>query len=318
MGINTGQQFVAARGLLLTVPFDPNAGGYQAPTGSPLSDPYARDLATAWEAAATDFRNLLCGLKAVFINPCAATMCTDSEVLASWGYRERPSQVGNQGPFNKYIALSAGIWSGSNPRSLDDYENRINNSIVGWKRFRFNTANANFGSQSVLAALAHEYGHVLLYEKHKADSNGNFDYTKFCPSGFNQTWTNRAAPPNFRKFGRIDPNSQHAPIADSAGDSIAELLSDTINDDVASALPILRNLLTGDAGWASLFSAFSPDEDVVESFVFYVLISSTKPVTSFKLTVLGADGVNYADVGDVYGEYGAGTKKVLAKKIKCF
>ena len=97
---------------------------------------------------------------------------------ASWGFREGPgiyTLTGNQDHYQRYIATSAGPWSGQgvSAPTYSKYEQAILDlllphigSFTSNSAPQYQPANpgAEISAMSVLAALAHEFGHVLWYD----------------------------------------------------------------------------------------------------------------------------------------------------------
>ena len=172
--------FVKTKVFFLSLPFDPQATNqYHSPSGPIVGDnspPYSRDLIAAYNAAPPFFQGMLCGLDGVFIvkNQCNTNPCVPGDVIDySWGSREHPSQFPSGPPakYGRYIAISQQLWRAGQPPSLTAYETgRLQHLLGDWTKRKNNVsppslsyAKPNSG-MSVLAALAHEFGHVLWWD----------------------------------------------------------------------------------------------------------------------------------------------------------
>lgn len=207
--------------------FDPTAtSGYTAPstataiTSSASYNNYVTALTTAFNAAPQFFQNHLCGLTAVFVT---MDFCGDPSTCResySWGYRENAAQVGATGPFNRYIAVSQGLLS-STLTFGNYYSNFVLNPLLGPHRAGayYSSADVETGTETVLAALAHELGHVRWYDVLKADhTNYNFpnldNYCYHQKPFFEKSWSynNQVVnlePPPWVSFGDETQSAEH-------------------------------------------------------------------------------------------------------------
>jgi hypothetical protein len=327
--------------------------GYASPTSSTSLTPGTamyKDLQQAFTIAPAFFKQLLCGLDGVFINTVDCSfdytndICpglTDKQITdASWGFREGPSLFPpNQQPsqYNKYIAMSAGPWqqAGIPAPNFSAYEQRILDQLLPWsssasvQKPTYGPANtgADISAMTVLAALAHEFGHVLWYDTFRPVPGGPYDWSTFCHGTFfANSWRQVDAPPPWRSFGAIQ-NSHH-PSAIAVQDiAIALLHQDfrSAGDLIQGINPVqgsnLQGIFATNGRWASMFAAFSPDEDFIETFKFYVLTKALDVDTSNNLHAL-----NFLAI-DVYGtnqvgynipdDYSKGKKSELIRKAHC-
>ena len=271
----------------MRIPFDPTAVGanHSAPVGNaPVSGAIADDLGRAYCSAPDFFKRQLLGLTGIYVNPTGCsqgdpnncnippTQITDN----SWGYRERPNQSHNAG---RYIATSAGLWNqGNHAPSFHDYETKLLNILLQWNGPKYTAATPDGPEISVLAALAHELGHVFWYDINAPTPGQNYDPKRFCNGNFfDGYWQNANMPPRWRKFGERGQDrhgSGYVEIKDiedaiAAGDfNLAEALLAT--GDTSGDIGIYPP----NGPWASFFGAISPDEDFVETYKFYVLIQA--------------------------------------------
>jgi hypothetical protein len=144
---------------------------------------------------------------------------------------------------------------------------------------------------TVLAVLAHEFGHILWYDWNK-QLGGSFDPTNLetCkdnrPLFFHswQTWLSHDSllePPPWRDFGMPAIRGRVKHIVGPQPDEFDG------SSDLLSKLEGLYNVGPLGAPWATLLGSLTPDEDFVETYVFSVLTQNGL-LTSFGVT-LGQD-----------------------------
>jgi hypothetical protein len=309
------QSFVAKRVFSLAANFDPTAGGNPADDQiSAVASPYSDDVGAAWTAAHPFFRDRLCNLDKVFIvqNTCPSG-CTPTDLMNnSWGFR------GYTLPVKRYIATSQQLWYnvGQAPPfgqfETDRLEALLQTLSPNARKYDLAsyTVNPDNGTMTVLAALAHEYGHLLWYDTFVANADGSpnlggrantaaFCGGKFYPKG---DWQYPVDVPSGRWIG-------FGEVLNQAG-STSEVLQ----------LPGLLHHFPGYAGdhlynvysnrrWPSLLAALSPDEEFVETFQLFVLRNATtNPLTSSTIAVKG--NRNYAPIS-ILGN-------LDRKKMNCF
>jgi hypothetical protein len=190
-----------------------NAGGYDPPFNHatafmPDNNPnITNDLNNAFNMAPPLVQMHLCQLNAIYINPndCANSnpyyCATSSGTLGSgeafngaWGFRSR---VRNQNDYGfTYVSISAALWyQGQSAWPLDTYENSVLEYLVqaigapAWNGLpTLGPANLNSSDNSVssamtvLAALAHELGHVrwAILGAHTPGDPFNFNMLTKC------------------------------------------------------------------------------------------------------------------------------------------
>ena len=176
---------------------------------------------------------------------------------------------------------------------------------------------------SVLATLAHEYGHVLWYDTFVPKGGGPADPTGngFCDGHFYTAQTApwqypvSAPPGRWLNFGQIrDQSPLTSPILPLPGLYGANLPGKAGDN-------LLRLYVGGASGgpWASVLAAFSPDEDFVETFELSVLASAepagaTQPLLqSMPITIPGSRGAPPSF--DVFTNLQPGNE--LARKYFC-
>ena len=323
---------------MLDPSFVPNMG--MTPTGLALSapSPMTDDLSDAFRNSPPGFQQRLCGLDGIFICPnTGSAQCNfpniNGEVSGSWGYRGR----GTHDLGKTYVALSQGLWpAGGHAVALHVYETWILQSFPGAGTATVSGATPDDPWMTVLAALAHEVGHVRFVQTVKA--NGSYDFTSLtnCATGvatapfvdFFAGWayqhggsTHPHMQPfrGWRKFADRD-NEPHQPLDHTN----PPLLRGQLDLRPPASYPFLLQLYQANQPWASLFGAQTPDEDFVETYVMAVLTgyannagaaSFAGPLTSLPLAIPGFTGPGQST--DVPRDLVAMNKPALANRMAC-
>jgi hypothetical protein len=331
----SGSAFVAAKVFKLSASFDPKLG--VAPDPDPMkhvilgpvtqSDSYWTTLTGAFEAAPDFFKDKLCGLASVYIvqNTCNGK-CTAADLINnSWGMRAY-----NSAGYPEYIATSVqvlldptlklSVFETGRLMYLLDF---VSAGADAWTHHpAYQVAPAAFDtlSFSVLAAFAHEYGHVLWYESFVSQPGQNIDgldtfcrgknkYGRFYPPG---QWDKISLPLNrwidfAKKQDKYHIN--HFTSLQNALDA-----GGTTGMFYPKADKELYKVLTDDAV-ADLLSVFSSTEDFVTAYELNVLKQTQ--LTNLKVEMYNDSGVidsNYEV--DFFGKPSSNTD--LYEKIKCF
>jgi hypothetical protein len=331
--INNGNDFVQNKVYFLLSGFDPTLKYplYSAPqAGSSVAgSKYATDFINAFNDAPPYFQKQLCNLTKIFVNlnQCTPNCANDQVIINnSWGFREQPNQYA-PGQFpppggpGKYIATSAGLWNGvTHVPAFHDYETLLLNNLLrkwpGTTRPFFSAASPNDGPEiTVLAALAHEYGHVLWYEIFRPTPGGPYDFS-FCSGNFySGSWRTVNPPPQWRFFG--DPS----PDLHLNGDAQIQQILNAVHPPPGSppnlllAGLLIHQIFFINDSWASLFASFSPDEDFVETFKFAILTSpmAKYPLQSLKINIPIGGLTITDDIPNTLSK-----RAELTKKIACF
>jgi hypothetical protein len=280
------------------------AGSYKAssgatpPSGAVVGSRYSTDLAQAFTIAPPAFQTQLCGLDGVFIDPTACTYPAGC-FGTSWGLAQRRFGSG------RYIAVSAALWN--DRPSYSRFETNLINTLLPLSPVSYINpipASDTF-AMTVLAALAHEMGHVRFNDIFAPGPGlGNFDPTQLCGGNTFISWNGGAAhirpPPSWRHL--LTQNERHLhPVPDvhkaGAGPQIWQI-DNALNSGTAGDL--LDQLYAPDAPWASFFAAIAPDEDFVETYKLKVLtqVQVQPPLTSLIITMPGTAGQNQENVPD--------------------
>jgi hypothetical protein len=303
-----------------TRPVAPPAG-----IGTPISNSiYAQNLQNAFLLAPPSFQSRLCGLTGIYINgPTTCSALADC-IGNSWGFRAGPGQ-------GTYIAVTAGLWnlscSSGSPYVYHCFETDLLNAVLGStpQFFRYSGANAaadNF-DMTVLAALAHEVGHMQWYQVMTPTRPGTSAYNpnSFCtPSFFSYSWKVPViSPPVWRFFLTLDKRNHNfgAPDRHLLAPDIKDIDHDIDRGDMQDASALVEQLYQPGQPWPSYFGAISPDEDFVETYKFYILTNaqsvpslSEGPLTSLPIQIAGVQH-------DIPKDYLAGNKPQLSKKAQC-
>jgi hypothetical protein len=264
------------------------------------------------------FRGQLCALDGVFVS-------ADNR---SWGLRNRVTG-------KRYIAVAADLWNGAaHAMSFRAFENRVLEPLLkGWKAPQHPVLTGPPDSErTILAALAHEYGHVLFYRTIVPTLGGeaNFDpnVDSFCDDGLGNFFTGVLG-------AWATPITGEPPASRwrAFGDVVSLHKSDDIQTNtVRNAVPLPGNPDTHGAGaklsriydknstnpplgrWAGFFAGFSPQEDFVETFKLFVLRRATTPLLSLPIKIPVAGGPDFD--GDI--PQTCSQRPVLKRKLGCF
>jgi hypothetical protein len=272
------------------------------PSGSPLSAQQLADITNAYCNAPESFRRQLDNIDFVYVDAGACNTPGDPKTCpglagnassaAAWGQR----WVGGY----TQIGLPAGLWPmGQSAELYPAYESDILDALVPWRttplRFSaptYNPNNANTSWMTVLAALAHEAGHIRWYQaNHRSGFGFGYDFKRLTDCNFFAGWQTPTdihgalEPPAWRMFNSKTATNDHANAP-----KLSAFSSGTSDQDLNNALNQL--FLPPSQPWASFFGSMSPDEDFVETYKFSVLIGAgltslpiTIPVTTSTSTV---------------------------------
>jgi hypothetical protein len=267
--------------------YDPSNTTYTPPVGvQPIAGTsalvqYKNDLVSAYCTAAQSFKAQLDDLDGVFITCLNENNCVPSNqdvFKTSWGFREN---VSNQSTLqHTYVALSADLWPPGltqSPMVYSYFEYGIINTLLNVasnplpaNQYLTITPNPNTSVMTVLAALAHELGHIYWW---KFAGAPNFN----CGAEFSgASWQN--VDPSIWQFHRFGMTSPGDTIK-GARPGIGRIIND-INHN-GNVIKDLHDIYGGD--WASLFATVSPDEDFVETYKLWMLASSG--LTNFTVNV---------------------------------
>lgn len=325
LGIENSADFVARKVRLAS--FDPTTNPAPVNLGSSSAPgaPYNADLAAAFDAAPQTFQAQLCGLDGVIVNTngceSSPSACSADPHVNSWGLREKRERNPNRG--GRYIAVSAALWSPTLP-TLSSFQNTLLNSLLaGWTNIPTKPSIINSGgsgggdntqAMTLLAVLAHEFGHVLWYDTMNLDRDPNYQVNeRWCQdiNFFAPGWGLPATslkPPIWRRFagnnlGNTIPMSWFAVLRENIRNGAWNNAINTLGNN-----GIYGNQLA----YPSLFGGYSPDEDFVETFTLAVLLMAQNghQLQNLMLQIPSQPSINIAARGRQQGD--------LHRKIACF
>ena len=301
-----------------------NPGKFETPTASStsLSNQEQADLSAAFIAAPMRFQKALCNLSGIYIDPSASY---------SWGFRDPKTQQ------YRYIGLSQqSLWGSSGQSSPPNYSSSETTLIcqvlvqlsAPWPPAppcpaastttapnppTFSgatntntttnvTTSVDTPAMTVLAALAHEYGHILWYDLIRGNNKSDYVPADFCRSYpgvrgdgfFDKSWSSVRIPARFLTFAYLS-SDQHI-----SGDVQTTTLTSAINSqNWPSVVNYLNEYFTPYSSsnkpngvWPSVFGSISPEEDFVETFKIYIMTkpdtNGGAPVTSMPLKLYAA------------------------------
>jgi hypothetical protein len=322
--------FLSKVGYYSDASFYPRHNG-PLPTTSTLPTGYLGGLGDAFCAAPAGFQQVLTSLDGIYINAAACTSgsnCFD----ASWGWLRKKG-----GSTLRLVALSSSLWN----NDYETYEKLLTQAILPQSGIYYSNAQScttagvcspvNTVATALLAALAHEVGHIRWFDW------VNNSPANYCnPNFFSQSWTQPYHQPPAGAAGGywrelLTPgNRNHL----RHGDFLDRHLNPPQIDDIDNLAPgsvaqnqaiyqLLVPPMSGPSPWASLFAAMSPDEDFVETYKFKVLTdnytstASRHPLTSVWITVPNGQSAGSDGTVNIVGAYRIGTRANLAAKVGC-
>ena len=320
---------------------DPNYTGPTSLTppnsvGSLTSNmPMYADIVSAFNAAPPIFRTKLCLLDGVFIDQRSCGASTSCAILDSWGFRDPNSHA-------RYVGLSASLWTSGQAQNYSNYETMLFAQTLlqltptpwpGGPAPTFSSATpSNATGITILATLAHEYGHILWYDELKqSQTQENYNPNQFCNFFANSWQGNIATPPQYLNFGKMNSSDKHNNLGSQIDD-----LKNAINEvnpslGASKAASIVNHLYSDDSGnnqyngvWPSLLGAISPEEDFVETFKVAMVSGynladngGNTGVTSMPLVIF-AGGSQVFPSPNIYADLNTpGHKRELKRKIVC-
>jgi hypothetical protein len=348
--------------------FDPSANNnyFNAPSGgSPITpgSQYATALQNAFQLAPSLFQQRLCKLTGIYINDGTGCSNSSSCIGGSWGYRIPPNPPG-QPSCCTYIGISAALWKASAwSLSLNSttsnwgcpsatvyafhcFETDLLNSVfvANWYLYQlpqYSSANGladNF-DMVILAALAHEVGHVQWLQSVIPTTPGTSNYNTyvnnfFCPgTGSSFSSYSWRAVQTTEIWQTLSYQSLDTPQLGQHPKILSQIDAAIIQNDGMTAASLLNYLFQESSPWASYFAAQSPEEDFVETYKLYVLtnanaqsIPNEGPLNSLQWTMYNYTPTPYTqNIPQDYGHPVARNKGVpmtnnkstLASKVQC-
>jgi len=277
------------------------------------------DLTAAFNSAPLLFQQQLCQLTGIFINWAGCTNHTPGScgslnvqmINNSWGFRTISSSP------QRYIATSLGLWqSGGHALPFSQYETmrlqallqQLSSNAANWSNPpppQFVQAVPDTPGTTVLAALAHEFGHVFWYDKFVPNPGGGVtEYA--CKNGGTfyppNSWSRRPPPDRWINFGQVRDRTP-----------VVKPLKDFLDSSRFAQAGDALHAIYSDKRWESALAAFSPDEDFVETQEFLVLTNANPPLQHLMIQIYGATTFPpYDIVADIQN------KPELMRKMACF
>ena len=283
----------------LKVPFYPKEPFDQRPEAdsAPANPEIQSDLTAAFRTAPAFFKTQLCSLQGVYIDPTGCTghdpstcgSLSDADIAdLSWGFRNTAKEG--------FIAISLGLWR-NNPcegakkvcsPSFQTYETRRLLALLdrtaekdlralSAERRRPRLTLPSYGvspdvpALSVLAALAHEYGHVWWWQIFVPQPRTEIiDTTTFCNGSFYPSGSWQGTPLNLPLHHWLGFGEIRLQPSDS---DVLRLRRFLQSAEYSEAFEVLHRIYSN-GRWASALAAFSPDEDFVETFELFVLMNA--------------------------------------------
>jgi hypothetical protein len=257
----------AAKMLFIGQGYQP-ASAIGAPrTGAGVPQWMKDAVASAFRNASQTFQFRLCLLDGIYVDPNASNK--------SWGYRDRSAN-------NRYVALSSSLFNPNTKATLPFSSNATYrlNAILRTQPNTFyfgpttddRRINIDNTSLTILAALAHEYGHIYWHDENK-DAYRDYDY-HFCKGSFlDYSWSSSNRPPGDPWIPLGALIGEHR--IDGESDNVVSVQSiNAARGNPQRLQPILIQLYDPQSRWATALAAFSPVEDFVETFQNVVLTTS--------------------------------------------
>jgi len=290
-----------------------------------------QDLAVAFGDNPGFAQNKLCTLDGIYINRCSSTSydpssCStmkDSDVADnSWGFRTPEPSV------HRYVAISLGLWrcpTGSTQTfcapPFQDYRNRVVGAVLD--RTARSTLPASFkptyqvdptsntSGMSVLAALAHETGHIYWWDTfvNPPGAPSISKTTTFCtptvfyPGGY---WEGAPVDIPTGRFVTFAEQNQNSVVVTANLPTLLQAGS----SDLRPAGEVVHGVYHS-GRYSSLLAAYSPDEDFVEAFELSVLRKG--PLRNVTVNVTG-----YSPHQDPILANGTATNQAAEAKLQCF
>ena len=324
-----GKDFVRTHARLLTA-FDVNNNGgtanssYTKPTpgvldgtGTLANTQYALDLADAFNAAPMFFKNQLCRLSAVYID----NVSQGGTAGADWGFWEAIDQRVPPRAAGRYIGISGNWWNMSTTSKfpiLSQHEKFLNENLLADTTHPTNNypdiisytspiRSIDTPAMGLLAALAHEMGHIIWYSSDLIDDD-NCTIAGDTPADFfDGSWRVANLQARFHGPGQPEPNASiHANRSDP---TLATIIADAQKNDSGSLATDLQTIYSSGT-WMSLFSSVAPDEDLAETYKYVVLNNAATPLQSLLVSI------NTATAIDVM-KNATSTSQVSAGKFAC-
>jgi hypothetical protein len=316
---------------------DPNFGTPPGtfPNPNQLTTQEQTDLNNAFMAAPPRFQKTLCTLSGIYI---------DSSATYSWGFRDPNTQQ------NRYIGLSQqSLWGNGNssPLKYSSSETNLIQQVLATNGASWTNAPTpppppifsaatpvDTPAMTVLAALAHEYGHILWYDLIKGNNKLSYTPASFCRSSgkkgfFDNSWSSVSVPDRFVTFAAPPPSGNNHLGNIQTPNLISAINTGTwTTPEGDGAVDYLNKYFTPYSSsnnrngvWPSVFGSISPPEDFVETFKIYIMTrpgaNGGAPVTSMPLNLYTTSGASPTYSPDIYQEIAQGGQHERKRKMDC-
>jgi hypothetical protein len=295
-------------------PFGPS---YRPPTcdkSKQVTELQRELLAKAYSRAPDYAKAKLCRLTQLFVAR------SSKGPWASWGLWEGPDRLPGK---SVYIAISERELGPGSKKSIADAENEIVGELLGVadggrhprsRVARLQTADSPDPELTVLAALAHELGHVLLADSNADGTNPNHPRRRvsgppqsacFEDAFIGSSWDEKRFHANMRRW--VDFGNQYQNRAKTPGVrfSLERLRAAVRKGKVDAANDVIGNVYNG-TEFLSVNAVINPIEDFSDAFKYKVLLDAKRNQTiGFRLR---DKEINVLDFFK---------SEIPAKKVKC-
>jgi hypothetical protein len=260
-------------------------------------------------------------LDGVYVDTSVCTAGPDG-TGCSWGFRDAATG-------KRYIGLN--LWQGSSPAPyFYTAENTVFNYLInylygspidwgsaGQPYFDSKYSNDPVDTSSamtVLAALAHELGHVRWYDINVPTPGGGYEWISSPLTQcffFDKSWKYNFNKPYLQPYKWTN-------FGELANSLYVKHYMKPETKDLTNAANLskfsqaLASLYGAPEPWPSLLASLTPVEDFVETYVFYALTTAATPLTSLRLNI-----PYISSQTDVVSDYLGPSKLTLSNKLAC-
>jgi hypothetical protein len=300
--------------------YDPGQAGFGASYRPPICDKshavtaYQKEvLAKAYSRAPDYVKAKLCRLTQLFVRSHVGPW-------GSWGFWEGPDRPPGKGV---YIAISARELRRASEKSVAEAENEITGELLGLsdrgrhhrpRLARLRTVAPPDPPLTVLAALAHELGHVLLADSNTDGTNARHPRRKvsgppqsacFETAFLGLSWDAERFHRHMRRWVDFGKQYHNRPVNPHLEFNLNRLRAAVREGKVGAANDAIRDVYRS-AEFLSFNAAVNPWEDVVDVYKYKVL-ADTMPNLTIEFHLRGKE-INVLDY----------LKSVVpAKKVEC-
>ena len=295
-GSSTSSKFLENLQILSNYIYDPNKGKNSLPSGSPVDQVsgYCSAFTSAYNLATSTFKNDLDSLTNTFID---TDSCGASAAQCAWAFKD----VYTKGTGNTYVALSSSFFdsTGAVTQVYSQFISSLVSALLGATSpiaVQVSPQTWDTPDLALIAALAHEVGHVKWYQNKVEKLNKT---SKTCPDPFTGqyiqfadiTWNHHdAATPKWRYFGVGDGNGNQP---------YGQIGLEQLKRDLGNPVTDLQTIFNG--SWASIFATVSPDEDYIETYAMMTVLQTLFQTFNSDIQItLANGGPLLTDIGNDY------------------